>query len=196
LVKEVFGAQKHRNIRELSHPAREARRGNFGVFGAQKHNNIRGSSDPAREARRENFGVFGAQKHKKQKGINRSGARSAPGKFWGIRNPKAQNIGGSSDPAREARRENFGVFGAQKHKKHKGINRSGARSAPGKFWGIRSPKAQNIGGSSDPAREARRENFGVFGAQKHRNIVELSHPAREARRDFFWGIWSPKSTKS
>ena len=50
---------------------------------------------------------------------------------------------------------------------------------------------KNIRESIDPAREARRENFGVFGAQKHRNIVELSHPAREARRDFL-GYFEPK----
>jgi hypothetical protein len=53
-----------------------------------------------------------------------------------------------------------------------------------------------LGIQISPAREARRGNFGVFGAQKHRNMKYKGNPAREARREFFWGIWSPKSTKS
>ena len=42
--------------------------------------------------------------------MKQSGARSAPGKFWGIY--------------------------CQKATKHRGMEQSGARSAPGKIWGI------------------------------------------------------------
>ena len=51
--------------------------------------------------------------------MKQSGARSAPGKIWG-------------------------VYGT-KQPKHREMKQSGARSAPGKFWGISGPKQQKHG---------------------------------------------------
>ena len=45
------------------------------------------------------------------------------------------------------------------------MTQSGARSAPGKIWGIWRPEIKKtLGKRSNPALEARRGNFGVFGA--------------------------------
>ena len=48
--------------------------------------------------------------------------------------------------------------------------------------------------SRSPAREARRENLGLFGAKSTENIGALSHPAREARRVFF-GVFGAQKHK-
>ena len=45
-----------------------------------------------------------------------------------------------SNPAREARRGFFVVFGVQKQQKHRELKQSGARSAPGEFWGVWDPE--------------------------------------------------------
>jgi hypothetical protein len=62
-------------------------------------------------------------------------------------------------------RQILGHLVPRKEENLREMEQSGARSAPGDFWGILHPESkETLGKRSNPAREARRENFGVFDA--------------------------------
>ena len=72
---------------------------------------------------------------------------------------------GSARPGRELVPVRWGSARPRKEENLREMVQSGARSAPGDFWGILHPESkETLGKRSNPAREARRENFGVFDA--------------------------------
>ena len=77
------------------------------------------------------------------------------------------------------------------------MKQSGARSAPGNFWGIYDKKAIKTK-ENEAIRRAKRagEILGYLGSKTSKTIGKCSNPAREARPEDFRGIWSPKAAKT